>query len=181
MMRSALAILAVAAVAFPGCHAHIDDDDCGCANWYLTYPNGHPIAASTSSSFVLGQETALLSMVNSHRVAMGIPALIDDGLMRDVARAHSIHMAIGDFTGETNPEGDDAADRADLAGVVWSMYYEAREYGWDHPADVYADFLSDSGTHAIIDDPAFIYAGVGYEFDPDSIWGDYWTMDFRAP
>lgn len=182
MKRIALTAALVAA-AFSGCHDdhHHGPEDCGCVVYLMTYSNGHPITASTSDSFTLSQETSLLSYVNGHRVAIGVPALIDDGLMRDAARAHSIHMAFGAFSGETNPEGDDSADRADLAGVVWSMYYEAREYAWDHPSDVYAEFLADSGTHAIIDDPAFVYAGVGYEFDPASFWGDYWTMDFRAP
>ncbi len=184
-MRQMLTAAAlIAALGAPGCHVHEDDHDTDIVvggAWYITYGNGHPIAASTTDPFILSRESDLLSYVNNHRVSMGVAALIDSGAMRDVARAHSIHMSIGDFTGLVNPEGDDPGDRADIAGIAWSIYAENIEYDWSDPYDVYLEWLASPGMHANIDDPDFVYAGVGYEHESESIWNDYWTMDFRRP
>jgi len=181
MRTLTIAAMAAAALA-AGCGGHDDGDDIITGSpWYITYGNGHPIAASSSDPHVLDHEDDLLALVNGHRVSIGLPALISSGPQRDVARAHSIHMAIGDFTGLTNPEGHDPGERADIAGIPWTIYAENIEYGVHDADDVFSNWLGNTGQHDNIDDPDFVYAGVGYEHDSSSIWNNYYTMDFRAP
>ncbi len=177
-MRTTLMIATLAILA--GCHHHHDVDDPP-ASWYITYGNGHPLAASPDDGFIVSQESDLASRINNHRVSNGIPALIDQGSLRDVARAHSIHMAIHDFESDINPEGDSPADRADAAGIGFSALGENIVYDWADASDAYWEMINDPGMHANIDDPNFWYFGVGYEHDSGSYWNDYWTVMFREP
>ncbi|MBI2932213.1 MAG: CAP domain-containing protein [Planctomycetes bacterium] len=175
-------IAALLAGALCGCHDHGDSAVSHSADvWYVRYDNGHPVAAASSDAYILSHENELFALVNDHRVAMGLPALIHEGRTRDVARAHSIHMSIGDFTGLVNPEGDDPGDRADLAGLSWTTYAENIEYDLHSPFDVCSEWLASPGMHDNIDDPHVTHAGVGFEHDAESMWNDYWTMDFRRP
>jgi uncharacterized protein YkwD len=181
-MRHAILALALAGAAVSGCHDHDDHDDVITGSpWYITYGNGHPIAASSSDPVILPRETELMGYVNDHRVALGAPALIEHGLMRDLARAHSIHMSISGFTSTVNPEGDGPGARATIAGLPWTMYAENIEAGVSSAWNVYQEWAADSWTHDHIHDPNFTHAAVGYEHDSSSTWNSYWTMDFRRP
>lgn len=184
-MKHATLVLALA-IAAAGCHDHDHGDhhhDTAVLHtvgpWYVRYDNGHPLAADSTDPFIRTPEEELFNLVNAHRVARGIPPLIHDEDMRDVARAHSIHMSIADFTGTINPEGDAPDDRASLVGIPWTDYAENIAYGLEDPGDVFDEWMSFSGYHDNVDDPTFTHAGVGYEHDAESIWNDYWTMDFR--
>lgn len=173
--------LAGAALLLVGCHDHRDHTDSPPSSWYLVYGNGHPIAASPTEGWMLDEETHLLDHINAHRVSIGLNALIDHGVMRDLARAHSIHMAVHGFESSLNPEGDDPGDRADIAGLFWSAYAENVVYGENDAHDAFDAMLASPGMHAVIDDPFWVYAGAGYEHDASSWWDDYWTVDFREP
>jgi uncharacterized protein YkwD len=174
-----LTLAALAALAVGGCHRHSHDDPA--STWYVTYGNGHPLAATPDDGFIVDQENDLAARINNHRVSIGVPALIDQGILRDAARAHSIHMAMHGFTGDINPEGDSPADRLDALGVAFSSVGENVVYDWDDAFDVYWEMINDPGMHANIDDPNFWYFGVGYEHDAGSFWNDYWTVKFREP
>ena len=179
-----LMMMAAATAALSACHGDPHDGPgvvYTSGPWYIQYENGHPIAADTTDPSILAQEDDLLDRINDHRVSIFLPALVEDSAMRDVARAHSIHMAMAGFTGFVNPEGDDPGMRADIAGIPWSAYAENIGYGWSCACDVMDEWLAAPGMHANIDDPHFVYAGVGYEHDSSSFWDDYWTADFRRP
>ena len=110
-MKKILAVLGIMAVA--GCH---QDHHGGSAYdpWYITYSNGHPIAAEAENAWVLDQEDEMVDLINMDRAMMGLNVLIHSPSISDVARAHSIHMAAGNFEGSYNPEGDGPVDRAAL-------------------------------------------------------------------
>jgi uncharacterized protein YkwD len=177
-MKTIVAAAALALIA--GCHRHhfVDDPP---SPWYATYGNGHPLAASPGSGFIVSQESDLASRINNHRASIGLPALIDQGQLRDLSRAHSIHMAIHGFESDINPEGDSPADRLDAMGIGYAAVGENVVYDWSDPADAYWEMINDPGMHANIDDPSFWYFGAGYEHDSGSIWNDYWTVIFREP
>ncbi len=182
-MRTLTITMIVTGAVIGGCGGGGGSDGGGpiVSPWYITYSNGHPIAASTSDGHVLAHENELFNLVNNHRASIAVPALINSESTRDVARAHSIHMAIGDFVGFVNPEGDDPGERSIKAGIGWTIYAENIEFGFHDARDVFENWLSSSGAHANIDDHDFVYAGVGYHSDSASIWDDYYTMDFRTP
>ncbi len=165
-----------------GCHDHdYDVVNDPASSWYYRYDNGHPLAASSSESQILAAEEDLISRINAHRVAIGKPALIDDPGLRDLARAHSIHMARHDFTWSVNPEGDDPGDRADNVGIPWTEFAENVVFDLQDPGDAYHEMTADPWMHDHIDDSRFTSFGVGYEHDASSWHNDYWTVDFREP
>jgi uncharacterized protein YkwD len=174
ILAAALALLLAA------CHDHDHDDD-PMPGGYLVYGNGHPIQASTSDGWILSNELELRDLINNHRVAIGIPALIDSGPLRDLARAHSIHQAVHGFTGSVNPEGDAPGDRADIAGIPWTAFGENVVWDRSTASGAFSDMRASPGMHDNIDDPAFVFFGTGYEHDSSSSWNDYWTVDFREP
>src|SRR5262245_28692978 len=137
-MRTTACIALAAALLAGGCHHrrhHFDVVYDPGATWYYRYDNGHPLAATSTDPFILAAENDLLNRINSHRVANGRSALVDEPATRDLARAHSIHMAIHDFTGNVNPEGDDPGDRADHVGIAWTDFAENVVFGETDAAD----------------------------------------------
>ena len=141
-----LVLAGIVAVGFAGCHHHHDGDAPPGATIYVAYGNGHPLAASSSDAFIVSSESVLADRINNHRVANGLPALIDSGSLRDLARAHAIHMAIHGFEGSVNPEGDAPGDRADAVGISWSAIAEHIDYGSSDPDDVYYSMINNPGT-----------------------------------
>lgn len=176
MKRAAWVLALVAAAGCGDGHGHGDDgvvvvlhdDDFEPLTWTLVYSNGHPLLVEEPLSF---QEAEMTHLINDHRVAGGKDALFPNLAMEDAARAHSVHMEIGPFYGTINPEGDDAADRADLAGIPFFAYGEFVGFGFDDPFDMFGFWL-DGPEHALIDDPFWTDVGVG-------VHAGYWTVDFR--
>ncbi len=166
-MKKIIAILGILAVA--GCH-----DDRG----YITYGNGHPIAAEADSPYILEYEHEMADLINLDRTLLGMNALILSPGISDVARAHSIHMAWANFESTVNPEGDGPADRAALAGFYFSRYEENISAGSSDPVEVFNNWMMIPAMHDNLHDPFMDRMGVGYEYDSLSTFGTYWTVDF---
>jgi uncharacterized protein YkwD len=149
-----------------GCHDH-DDPVLAPDPWYLRYGNGHPIGVAAPIS---AAEADMIDLINEHRVLSGRNALVVHPGMQDLARAHSIHMGLHGFVGELNPEGDDAEDRADIAGIFRFDYDEITGAGTSHPFLMF-DLWLDAPAHVTIDDPFWTDMGVGY-------YNGHWTADF---
>lgn len=63
-------------------------------------------------------ELKYMNQVNRERAARGLPALVRDDSLRDLARYHSADMALGDFVGLTSPQSGALLDRASAAAGV---------------------------------------------------------------
>ena len=174
-MKKIFTILGILAVA--GCHGDIHT---GSAHdpWYISYGNGHPIAAEAESSWVLDQEHEMADLINYDRALMGLNVLVHSPAISDVARAHSIHMAAGNFEGNFNPEGDGPVDRAILAGFYFSRYEENISAGASDPVEVFNNWMMIPAMHENLHDYSWDRMGVGYEEDPWSTYESYWTVDF---
>lgn len=146
--------------------------------WYVRYGNGHPIAAEAEDFYTIDRESEIMTLVNDHRILAGRNALIESGAMGDVARAHSLHMAIHGFEGPVNPEGDDPADRAWHAGISFFSYDEVLSAGIASASDVMDNWLALPPMHDRIDDLRWTHMGAGYADEPGSRFRYYWTVDF---
>lgn len=82
-----------------------------------------PAAASAAAQGENALVTALLSAINAERAARGAGALGMDGALQRAAAIHSADMALRNFTGHHNPDGQGPAERVralkpDFAGAV---------------------------------------------------------------
>lgn len=143
-----------------------------------SYDNGHPIVLPTEDPVALLNESEVIRLVNEHRVAIGLNALIDAGNIRDVSRAHSRHMIVHAFFAHTNPEGDTPGDRLRKGGINWSVAGENIAAGYATPQAAYDAWMASPGHKENIERDSWSHTGVGYQEDPTSSYRWYWTQNF---
>jgi uncharacterized protein YkwD len=154
------------------------------STWYLTYPNGHPLAAVPADAFQSGQEQALIDAINQDRQQAGVAPLTVLTPLGDVARAFSIHSVLGGFSGDTDPEGDDPAGRAARANVSVTEIDESLADGLEYPTadSVMTAWLADPAMKAKLEDPKWTVIGAGFHDSPVD-YTPHWTLDLaqQAP
>lgn len=131
----------------------------------VTYAPGHPLDWQTTNTSILAMEDDVNSLVNNHRVALGLPALIHETARRRCARGHSRHMtgASHDFFDHQNPEGDLPWDRMTKNGITYGCAGENIAYGYGTAAAVVDAWLKSDGHRANIERPQYKRTGVGYQ------------------
>jgi len=77
------------------------------------------VRRAVATPAVTAAETQMLALVNGARAAHGLAALVMDGEMVAVARAHSADMRDRDFFAHTNPDGTDPFDRMRAAAITY--------------------------------------------------------------
>jgi uncharacterized protein YkwD len=115
-----------------------------------------------------------VSLLNSHRVDVGCPALEWSGPVAEVAQAHSVDMATRSFFSHTNPDGKSPFDRLSDAGVGYSSAAENIAHGYPTGAAVLSGWLGSPGHRANIENCALTQHGVG-------LHAARWTHVFTRP
>jgi uncharacterized protein YkwD len=148
---------------------------------------GRPLALPTDDPGVIAFEAELLRLVNDHRAARGLAALVAGPKIADVARAHSRNMADLRFFSHESPGGTSPGDRLGLVDVGWDAVGEnlAAGAGFASPQAVFEAWL-DSPTHrANLESSQYTHAGAGYVHDPDPPAEfphvHYWTLLLLQP
>lgn len=133
---------------------------------------------------------ALLAQVNAARARPRLCGRQRFGAARPLAwspslgaaaLAHSQAMARGDYFSHTDPDGDTPYDRARGAGYRGRQVGENIAAGQGSPSAAMAGWLASPGHCANLMNPLFTQVGAGYNADPNSQNGIYWTMLFGAP
>ncbi len=125
----------------------------------------------------------VVTLVNQHRQAMGLPALGVSATLTASARWKSAHMAYYRYMQHDDPAPPVArtvSDRLTACGypitnVAWG---ENIAYGYQTPQDVMNAWLNSSGHKANIENPSFRAIGVGAVRSASGLW--YWTQDFGS-
>ena len=86
------------------------------------------LAFSIIEDFETSAEAAALSLINESRQQYGLPKLVMDEKLRQMAKAYSRDMSLRDFFAHVNPDGLGLGDRLDAANVRFS--YAAENLGW---------------------------------------------------
>ncbi|KKR81485.1 MAG: Membrane protein [Candidatus Daviesbacteria bacterium GW2011_GWA1_41_61] len=73
-------------------------------------------------------EMAMVALVNSERVKVGLKVLIFDTSLREVGRSHSADMLTKGYFSHYSPEGEDVSDRASQRGIDYSVIGENLAY-----------------------------------------------------
>jgi len=124
-------------------------------------PTARPTAATISTSQA---EQDIFRKTNEERAKAGLPALILDGTLTSVARAHSQDMSSRNFFGHVNPDGKNSFDRIKEAGVTYSSAGENIAGG--PTADIImTNWMNSSGHRANILKSSFGKVGIGVAKD----------------
>lgn len=148
-----------------------------------------PTATGTATLVYAGCSTSLnpifeaqvLTLVNQERTNQGLPALILSSALTKASRAHSLDMACNGFASHTGSNGSFFGTRLTEAGFTFSTAAENIAAGYDSPEDVVIGWMNSAGHRANILNPDLEYIGIGYVYNSDSIYKDYWTTDFGTP
>lgn len=127
--------------------------------------SGHPLSSPTDDAGVLYFESEVTRLVNAHRVAIGLNALVDSADLRDVTRGHARHMVVHRFFGHESPEGRAPSDRLDGAGIAWSLVGENLGAAYATPETVFNAWMASPGHRAAIEYEGWTHTGVGYAED----------------
>jgi uncharacterized protein YkwD len=132
-------------------------------------------------------EDELLQLVNERRALGGTcgsaiypstgPVVMDPAL-REAARCHSLDMAVNDYFSHDSLDGRSPWDRMAEAGYTGTAYAENVAAGFSSPSSVLSGWLSSPGHCANIMNPTVNEIGVGFGFDRDSSFRNYWTQTF---
>jgi uncharacterized protein YkwD len=102
-----------------------------------------------------------------------------DPALRCAARVHSADMNTREFFEHTNPSGESAFERMELAGYAFSTAGENIGGGAIDAEAVMAQWMGSDGHCSNIMNPAFRDIGIGYH--PGGEHGHLWTQTFAAP
>ena len=117
--------------------------------------------------------TDVVRLTNAERAARGLPALVIDPAMAQVALAHSLDQIAMGRMSHTGSDGTSVWDRLTRAGVVWGAC--AENVAWGHPtAATVVDGWMASPSHRVNMLGSYTRIGVGMAKDPDG--HPVWTM-----
>jgi uncharacterized protein YkwD len=149
-----------------------------------SFQSSHSLIVTTHDPMVLADEAEVASLVNAHRVSIGLNALVLETSTSDVARGHSRHMIEHRFFAHVNPEGLTPGERLAEAGIGWSLAGENIAAGFPMPQDVFQGWMTSPGHRENIERPEWTHTGVGTAVDSSPtaefpyVW--YWTQNFRT-
>jgi len=117
---------------------------------------------------------AFVTLMNAHRVSRGLPALVWDRRLADVAEAHSRDMFRRHYFSHTWSDGHSTWDRLAAHGVDYSQAGENIAWGQSTGRAVLMSWLDSPGHRRNIENGSYTHHGVGKV-------GVYWTHVFIRP
>lgn len=118
-------------------------------------------------------EAQSFQLVNQTRADEGIPQIVPDARLADIARAYSAEMRDRGFFSHVDPEGDDFVDRLRAGGVVFTAAGENLAMVTDSgdPAGfAHAGFLRNPEHRRNILDANLTHGGVGVAREDATYW-----------
>ena len=143
------------------------------AVWLLVLAVLTPAPAAASAA----QESAFINQVNAARAQVGLPALIPDGQLTNLARGWAESMRDG-----VCGAGNHICHASPIsAGVTHSWAKLGENVGTGPDVDsVMAAFIASPGHYANIIDPEFTHIGVGIVWEGDRMFTTHRFMKLQA-
>ncbi|HEY6572484.1 MAG TPA: CAP domain-containing protein, partial [Candidatus Eisenbacteria bacterium] len=126
---------------------------------------------SPSSGPTDPEVVSFVSLMNAHRVSLGLSPLIWDRRAAAVAQAHSRDMLDRGYFSHVTPDGLTTWDRLAAGGVTYSEAGENIAWGQSTGSAALTAWLGSAGHKANIEHSAYTRHGVGKA-------GTYWTHVF---
>lgn len=116
-----------------------------------------------------------MELVNNHRISLGLKSLILESGLSDVARAHSVNMALGKISfGHTG-----FSERCASARVIMgsgNLCGEIVANGQSTYQAAFNSWMNSSGHRSKIEEPRYTHTGFGYAKSNSGTY--YWTQVF---
>jgi uncharacterized protein YkwD len=143
--------------------------------------SGGPCAYTPNPDFI----NQTLALVNSQRVAHGLPALTLNAQLTAAAQGHAADMACNSFLSHVGSNGSSVQVRVSAAGYPFSValeniYAQPPQYGGT-PESAVQWWMSDLIHRNTMLHEKVTEIGVGYAFFADSQLDGYWSVVFAAP
>lgn len=138
----------------------------GAVEFLTVHPQSHeriPLEVDPQSSELsvdMQSEQTMLELVNKERVAAGLSPVVADNSIREVARAHSRDMFERRYFSHYDPEGRDAGDRLEAAGIAYTLAGENLAYAPDVKS-AHDGLMKSEGHRANILEGRFERVGIG--------------------
>jgi uncharacterized protein YkwD len=113
--------------------------------------------------------------LNEVRVFNGVPALIWDNAISQVAYDHSYDMRARNFYAHVNPDTDGPGERLTAQGVYYITASENIAMGQQDVLEVMNAWWNSPSHRAAILDSSFTHVGIGVRKGSDGPW---WTQNF---
>ena len=137
---------------------------------FLLVPLAAPVGAWTqepvTEATLVQSGLDLVTLTNRQRASLGLVALRLDPALMQIARARADAMAATDVMSHTEPNGQNAFDRLNAAGITW--FGAGEIIAWNHypteplsVAESISAWMASPGHHAIIVSTGYNYVGFG--------------------
>jgi uncharacterized protein YkwD len=143
-------------------------------------PTSAICSANTDSSF----EFQLVDLINQQRINAGLSTLAWQDQLASAARGHSLDMACNNIFSHTGSDGSSPFDRILAQGYSYSYAGETIYGGngsYNSPQAAIDTWMNSQGHRDIILTGTYTSIGIGYEFNPSSDYGGYFTAVFASP
>lgn len=135
---------------------------------------GQPLAPATLV-------TSLADLINQQRRRYGITPLTIVPALTVAAYQHSVDMATQNTPAHQGSDGSSGGGRMLAAGYHWQTWAEVIGWGFADPASMVTWWLNDAEHRTILLSPAFTEFGIGYATLGNTLWQNYWTVNFGRP
>jgi uncharacterized protein YkwD len=124
-------------------------------------------------------EAALLALINDYRSEHGLSELGVSPKLTAAARWMSEDMAEHDCLSHIDSLGRSPAERAAAFGYTQASWWgEVIGAGETTPEAAFEAWRNSPGHNTVMLTDGFAVAGVGEAYDPQSLYGWFWTVDF---
>lgn len=129
-------------------------------------------------------ENTIVSLINQERTDQGLHPLTTKGPLTAAARVHSTDMACNEFISHTGSDGSRPSDRVAAQGYSFSWIGEnIYAGGGSHnaPQSAFNWWMNSTPHYNNMLSPNYQSIGVGYMFNPESLYRGYFTVVFARP
>ena len=121
----------------------------------------------------------VLNLVNAHRAAEGVPALVLDENLCNAANMRSIEMDYGNYFEHARKDGSSCFSVLGQCGITsFRTCGENIAAGQRSPSEVVESWNNSSGHRANMINAKFTKMGLGYSDSGNGEYGTYWTQLF---
>lgn len=123
-------------------------------------------------------EFEVFRLTNIERVRHGLPLLIWDDNLADIARAHSRDLAWSGIFDHIGSDGTNGGQRLVRAGITYRLWAENLSGGIKMPAEAVDAWMNSPEHRVNILNPELTHLGVGFYHNTNSDWFYYAAQKF---